>query len=231
MLRGRWLVWKIPLHGIEWNEDLTDIDSVVTRVLILRLHDTDHGIRDSIKLNRLSQGFAVPKQLLLRIAAQERHTPALLIVFVVIKAPLSYRNAANLSEGWKGAHGIEIAAIERAVHFHVIAQFRHHILASRRFLCHFFIVIFHPVHSAARPRAARLHAGSPGEHDHHILAEIFLLFLNAAAQSLSRGYHQCDGDDSPRNPEHSQQRPPLVRPERRNRIPQEITKRHKGSRY
>jgi len=82
------------------------------------------------------------------------------------------------------------------------------------------------VHDAPGPRPARLHAGAARENDHHVLAEVFLLFLDAAAQPFARRYHQCDRNDAPGDAEHRQQRSALMRPERRDRIAQEVAERH-----
>ena len=37
----------------------------------------------------------------------------------------------------------------------------------------------------SRTRAARLHAGAPGEDDHHIFPKVLLLFLDAASEAFT----------------------------------------------
>src|SRR5208283_2036333 len=95
MLHRRRLVWKIAFHGIERDENLADIHAVVAGVLIFRLHDADDRVRYAIQLDGLPQGFALGEELLFRIAAQERHMPALFIVLVIVESSLRHGDAAD----------------------------------------------------------------------------------------------------------------------------------------
>src|SRR5258707_7058618 len=58
MFHGRRLIREIPLHGVKWDEDLSDIHAVVAGVLILRLHHPDDGVRNPVQLNGLADSFA-----------------------------------------------------------------------------------------------------------------------------------------------------------------------------
>ena len=64
----------------------------------------------------------------------------------------------------------------------------------------------------------------PEKIDHHVFAKSFLIFLNALAEAFAGGNHHRDGNNSPGDAEHGQHRSPLVSPQRRQRIFQQIFK-------
>src|SRR5258708_18126532 len=99
MFHGRRLIWEIPLHGAKWDEDLQGIDAVVAGVLILRLHHPDDGVRNPVQMNGLADSFAFSKKLLLRVAAEECHAPARIVVLVIVETSFRYGDTADLGEG------------------------------------------------------------------------------------------------------------------------------------
>ena len=222
VLDGRRLVGEIAAHGVEGEENLSHIRTVVTGILVLGLHDADDGVRNAIHPNRLAKSFAIREELLLCVAAEERDVTSFRIVLFVVKPAFRDGDAANFGKGWQGANGRQVATVKEAMHLDVVAELRHHVFAGRRFLGDLDIVVLGPADDAAGTSAARLHAGAPGEDDHDVLAKTFLVFLDADAKPLAGGDHHGDGDDSPGDAEHRQHGAPLVRPEGRQRVPQQI---------
>src|SRR5258708_29673778 len=98
MFHGRRLIREIPLHGVKWDEDLTDIHDVVAGVLSRRLHHPDDGVRNPVQLNGLADSFAFCKKLLLRVAAEECHAPARIVVLVIVETSFRYSNTSDLGE-------------------------------------------------------------------------------------------------------------------------------------
>src|SRR6267378_5483292 len=99
MFHGRRFIWEIPFHGVKWDEDLSDIHAVIAGVLILRLHHPNDGVRNPVQLNGLADSFAFSKKLLLRVAAEECHPPARIVVLVIVETPFRYGDTADLGEG------------------------------------------------------------------------------------------------------------------------------------
>src|SRR5262249_36860819 len=154
------------------------------------------------------------EELLFRVAAEKGHVAGIFIVLVIVEATLHRRNTANFLEWRKCANNRNSAAVEVATHLRIVAELRHHVFARGRFFRDLNVIVFGPtVHAAGRP-AARLHAGATAEHDHDVLAERFLIFLDAITEALACGDHNRDRDDSPSDAEHGEKRAALLRPER-----------------
>ena len=79
------LIGKIAPHGRERHEDFVDVPSVVTGVLLLLCHDSNHGKRKVIQINRLAHRVASGKQLLRRIGAEECNATAFAHVAPIVK--------------------------------------------------------------------------------------------------------------------------------------------------
>src|ERR1700676_1492694 len=112
------------------------------------------------------------------------------------------------------------------MHLHFTPHLGHHVLAGGRLFRHLEIVVLHPVNHPAGARPAGLHAGAAGEDDHHVLAEGLLISLDTYAEAFAGGDHHSDGDNSPGDAEHGQQRAPLVRPQRSQRVFEQVAKGH-----
>src|SRR5207244_9181405 len=90
------------------------------------------------------------------------------------------------------------------------------------------VIVFQPTDETAGTSATCLHAGTAGENDHHVFAKRFLIFLDAVAETFARSHHDSDGDNSPGDAEHGEERAALLRPERHQRIAKKVTKRHRA---
>src|SRR5258708_29223389 len=99
MFHGRRLIREIPLHGVKWDEDLSDIHAVVAGVLILLLHHPEDSVRNPVQLNGLADSFAFCKKLLLRVAAEDCHPPPRIVVLVIVETSFRYGNTSDLGEG------------------------------------------------------------------------------------------------------------------------------------
>src|SRR5215472_1911238 len=78
----------------------------------------------------------------------------------------------------------------------------------------------------SRSHTSCLHARTPVEDDHDVLAKGFLVALEPDAQALRGCNHQRDGNDSPRDTEHRQEGAEFVRPERVNRVFEQVYEVH-----
>src|SRR5213080_1321753 len=136
------------------------------------------------------------------VAAEERDVARFCIILVVVEAPLRRGHATDFSEWRQRAHHLNRAAVEEAANLDAIAEFRHHVFAGGSLFRNLDVIVFQPPNEPSRARAARLHAGSAGENDHHVLAESFLIFLDAITEAFARRHHDGDGDDAPGDAEH-----------------------------
>ena len=59
VLDGRGLVGKIAAHGIEGDENLSRIESVVAGVLVFRLHRADNHVRNAVHPYGLAHRIAL----------------------------------------------------------------------------------------------------------------------------------------------------------------------------
>ena len=202
MLHGWGLVRKIAPHGIEGNKHFASVEPVVAGVLVFWFHHTDDRVRNAIHPNGLAHRIALGEQLLLRVVAEERDVARFCIILVVVEAPLRRGHAADFSEWRQRAHHLNRAAVEEAANLDAIAEFRHHVFAGGSLFRNLDVIVFQPPNEPSRARAARLHAGSAGENDHHVLAESFLIFLDAITEAFARRHHDGDGDDAPGDAEH-----------------------------
>src|SRR5581483_10069855 len=82
----------------ERHKHLVHVPAVIAGVLLLFLHYSDDGVRKFPDLDGLPDRLPRAKQLLLHVAAQERHPPRLRQVLPAIKAALGDRQAAHLGE-------------------------------------------------------------------------------------------------------------------------------------
>ncbi len=64
------------------------------------------------------------------------------------------------------------------------------------------------------------------KYDQDILAQVAGLLFLPLAQAFTRRHHQNDGDDSPGDSEHGQERAQLVGPERTQHIANQIAQHH-----
>ena len=96
VLYRRRLVWEVAAHGIEGNENFSGVETVVTRVLLLGLHDANDHVRNAVHPDRLAHGLPLGEELLLRVAAEKRHVARLGIVFIVVESSLRRSHAANV---------------------------------------------------------------------------------------------------------------------------------------
>ncbi len=122
-----------------------------------------------------------------------------------------------------GERGIVVIAVRTDV---VLLEFRNGVLAIGRLSLHRHHIGILPVHDAPGADTAGLHAGASVKNDQNILAQVAGLVFLAYAQAFARRHHQNDGDDSPGNSEHGQERAQLVGPERTQHIANQIAKNH-----
>jgi len=66
---------------------------------------------------------------------------------------------------------------------------------------------------ATGSRSADLHAGASVKNDQNILAQVAGLIFLPLAQAFARSHHQNDGNNSPGDSEHGQERAQFVGPE------------------
>jgi hypothetical protein len=104
-----------------------------------------------------------------------------------------------------------------------LLKFWDSVLTVRRLFLNERNITILPMQLAACPLAARLQTGSSMEDDQNVLAEGFGLLGLPYAKAFSGSDHEYDGDDSPSDPEHSQERAQFMRPQRAQHIPNEIT--------
>ena len=139
---------------------------------------------------------------------------------------MRHGDASDFREWRQGAYGADRPAVEQAARLHLVPKLRHDVLAGGSLFRDLHVILFHPVNEATGARAPGLHARSARKDDHHVLPERLLILLNAVAEAFSRRNHDGDRDHAPGDPEHREQRAPLVRPERGQRVRQQITKGH-----
>jgi hypothetical protein len=73
---------------------------------------------------------------------------------------------------------------------------------------------------------ANLQTGAAVENDHDISAQGFGLLRLSNAQAFASRRHKHNGNDAPRNPEHCEEGPKLVRPQGAKNVADEIPKNH-----
>ncbi len=78
------------------------------------------------------------------------------------------------------------------------------------------------MHFASGARSAGLQAGASVKNDQDVFAQVSGLIFLSLAQSFAGRHHQNDGNDSPGDAEHGQERAQFVRPKGTQHIADEI---------
>ena len=200
-------------HGAEGDKDLVHVPAVVAGVLVFGRHNADDGVGNVVEDDRLADGRAAGKELLLDVAAEESHAPARFLITPVVESARLHADGANFGEGRVGAGHRGRGIVVKAAYLRAAAlEFRQNVAAGGGFLLNGGDVVRRPSHLPAGPQTARLHARPPLEEDHQILGKGFLLPLLADAQAFASRHHQGDGNDPPGDPKHGQEGAQLVGP-------------------
>src|SRR5208337_3025706 len=93
------LVGEVVENGAEGDKNLVHVPAVVAGVLVLGRHDSDDGVGNVVEDDRLADGRAAGKELLLDVAPKESHAAARLLVAPVVEPSRLHADGANLGEG------------------------------------------------------------------------------------------------------------------------------------
>ena len=222
--RAGWLVGEIPPHRRERHENLVYVPAVVGGVLLLLRHHANDEIRNSVQVDIFANGISsFGEELFGSVRSKESYAAAFALIIPVIEPTRTDGQTTNVAK-----LGIRTGDQKRSVVVIAVStdiallQFRNCVLAVRPFRLYRLNIGVFPMHNFARAGSSRLKAGSPVEDNHDVLAQVTGLYFLAFAQPLSRRHHEYDGDDSPSNAEHGQERPQLVSPERAEDIADKV---------
>src|SRR5215475_1298239 len=182
-MRGsRRLIGEVATHSGKRYEDFVDIPAVVARVLLLFLHDPDHGVGNVVEVDRLIHRTALGEELFGRVTAEECYPPGLVLIVPVVEAAGSDAETTNFTELWIRTGHQQRGCIVRTMRTNtVLLEFRNRVLAILRFGLHCRNVNVFPMNDAPSPRAACLKTGTSVKDDHYVLAEVLgLVFLTLA---------------------------------------------------
>src|SRR5262249_49729232 len=188
---------EILTHRGVRDEDLVHVKAVVTRILILLLHHTDHGVGNVGEIDGVADCGPTGEQLLADIGADEGHMACLGEILVVVKTAFADLDGADLGKRRRGAGDGQRSRVIGAVDQNVaLSEFGDNVFAVGRFLAYERQVDIVEAYAAAGTAASCLHAGASGEDDHHVTAEGAGDLRLTYPQALARGHHQHDRNDA-----------------------------------